>query len=137
MKPKHSYCFRQWKLHREKLHSDFTRALDSFQRAQRQAAQKEKDVIRYAIHSKFGGLLVCHNFYDVFEVFEFFIFCNKPLQNFHFTLSTPQSIIVFPWGQKYNSFTFKEGGMPSFNFTNEHRINICLQQVSIFFILPV
>jgi len=37
---------RQWKLQREKLHSDFTRALDSFQRAQRQAAQKEKDVIR-------------------------------------------------------------------------------------------
>jgi hypothetical protein len=28
------------------LHSDFTRALDTFQRAQRQAAQKEKDVIR-------------------------------------------------------------------------------------------
>lgn len=37
---------RQWKLQREKLHSDFTRALDTFQRAQRQAAQKEKDVIR-------------------------------------------------------------------------------------------
>jgi syntaxin 7 len=37
---------RQWKLQREKFTSDFTRALDTFQRAQRQAAQKEKDVIR-------------------------------------------------------------------------------------------
>jgi hypothetical protein len=41
-----SFVYRQWKLQREKLHSDFTRALDTFQRAQRQAAQKEKDVIR-------------------------------------------------------------------------------------------
>eukprot|EP00088_Acartia_fossae_P039131 TRINITY_DN4071_c1_g1_i1.p1 TRINITY_DN4071_c1_g1~~TRINITY_DN4071_c1_g1_i1.p1 ORF type:complete len:274 (+),score=56.36 TRINITY_DN4071_c1_g1_i1:90-911(+) len=44
--PERSLDPRQWKLQREKLHSDFTRALDSFQRAQRQAAQKEKDVIR-------------------------------------------------------------------------------------------
>lgn len=44
--PEQSLDPRQWKLQREKLHSDFTRALDTFQRAQRQAAQKEKDVIR-------------------------------------------------------------------------------------------
>jgi len=44
--PERSLDPRQWKLQREKLHSDFTRALDTFQRAQRQAAQKEKDVIR-------------------------------------------------------------------------------------------
>jgi len=37
---------RQWKLQRERLQSDFTRALDNFQRAQRSAAQKEKDVIK-------------------------------------------------------------------------------------------
>jgi len=55
--PERSLDPRQWKLHREKLHSDFTRALDSFQRAQRQAAQKEKDVIRkYKIqNSDFPG----------------------------------------------------------------------------------
>ncbi|XP_023325653.1 syntaxin-12 [Eurytemora carolleeae] len=46
---------RQWKLQREKFTSDFTRALDTFQRAQRQAAQKEKDVIRkYKNQSGFG-----------------------------------------------------------------------------------
>jgi len=44
--PERSLDPRQWKLQREKLHSDFTRALDTFQRAQRSAAQKEKDVIR-------------------------------------------------------------------------------------------
>jgi len=44
--PERSLDPRQWKLQREKLHSDFTRALDTFQRAQRAAAQKEKDVIR-------------------------------------------------------------------------------------------
>ena len=38
--------FRQWKLQRERLQSDFTRALDNFQRAQRSAAQKEKDAIK-------------------------------------------------------------------------------------------
>jgi len=37
---------RQWKLQRERLQSDFTRALDNFQRAQRSAAQKEKDAIK-------------------------------------------------------------------------------------------
>lgn len=55
--PERSLDPRQWKLQREKLHSDFTRALDSFQRAQRQAAQKEKDVIRKykSANSEFGG----------------------------------------------------------------------------------
>jgi len=37
---------RQWKLQRERLQSDFTKALDSFQRAQRSAAQKEREVIK-------------------------------------------------------------------------------------------
>merc|ERR1712013_136278 len=37
---------RQWKLQRERLQADFTKALDNFQRAQRSAAQKEKDVIK-------------------------------------------------------------------------------------------
>ena len=37
---------RQWKLQRERLQADFTRALDNFQRAQRSAAQKEKDAIK-------------------------------------------------------------------------------------------
>jgi len=37
---------RQWKLQRERLQADFTKALDNFQRAQRAAAQKEKDVIK-------------------------------------------------------------------------------------------
>lgn len=46
---------RQWKLQKERLHSDFTRALDGFQRAQRAAAQKEKEVIRKA-KSQSGGL---------------------------------------------------------------------------------
>jgi len=46
---------RQWKLQKERLHSDFTRALDGFQRAQRAAAQKEKEVIRKA-KAQSGGL---------------------------------------------------------------------------------
>merc|ERR1719319_1363132 len=37
---------RQWKLQRERLQANFTKALDNFQRAQRAAAQKEKDVIK-------------------------------------------------------------------------------------------
>jgi len=37
---------RQWKLQRERLQADFTKALDNFQRAQRSAAQKEKDAIK-------------------------------------------------------------------------------------------
>merc|ERR1711936_282944 len=37
---------RQWKLQRERLQADFTRALDNFQRAQRSAAQKEKEAIK-------------------------------------------------------------------------------------------
>ena len=37
---------RQWKLQRERLQHDFTKALDNFQRAQRSAAQKEKDAIK-------------------------------------------------------------------------------------------
>jgi len=46
---------RQWKLQKERLHSEFTKALDTFQRAQRAAAQKEKDVVRKA-KSHSGGL---------------------------------------------------------------------------------
>ena len=37
---------RQWKLQRERLQHDFTKALDNFQRSQRSAAQKEKDAIK-------------------------------------------------------------------------------------------
>ena len=37
---------RQWRLQRERLQEDFTNALNKFQAAQRQAAQKEKDVIK-------------------------------------------------------------------------------------------
>ena len=37
---------RQWRLQRERLQHDFTKALDNFQRAQRSAAQKEKDAIK-------------------------------------------------------------------------------------------
>ena len=37
---------RQWKLQRERLQADFTKALDNFQRAQRSAAQKEKEAIK-------------------------------------------------------------------------------------------
>jgi len=37
---------RQWKLQRERLQEQFTKALDNFQRAQRSAAQKEKDAIK-------------------------------------------------------------------------------------------
>ena len=37
---------RQWRLQRERLQEDFTNALNKFQAAQRQAAQKEKEVIK-------------------------------------------------------------------------------------------
>ena len=37
---------RQWRLQKERLHNDFTKALNSFQAAQRTAAQKEKEVIK-------------------------------------------------------------------------------------------
>ena len=43
---RHRHLSRQWKLQRERLQADFTRALDNFQRAQRSAAQKEKDAIK-------------------------------------------------------------------------------------------
>ena len=45
---------RQWKLQRERLQADFTKALDNFQRAQRSAAQKEKDFIKK--YKNQGGL---------------------------------------------------------------------------------
>ena len=41
-----SILCRQWKLQRERLQEQFTKALDNFQRAQRSAAQKEKDAIK-------------------------------------------------------------------------------------------
>ena len=37
---------RQWRLQRERLQEDFPNALNKFQAAQRQAAQKEKEVIK-------------------------------------------------------------------------------------------
>ena len=39
---------RQWRLQKERLHNDFTKALNSFQAAQRTAAQKEKETIKAA-----------------------------------------------------------------------------------------
>ena len=46
---------RQWRLQRERLHADFTKALNSFQAAQRTAAQKEKDEIKRAKQAKGAG----------------------------------------------------------------------------------
>jgi len=39
---------KNWRLNRERLHNDFTKALNSFQAAQRTAAQKEKEVLKKA-----------------------------------------------------------------------------------------
>jgi len=39
---------RQWRLQKERLHNDFTKALNSFQAAQRTAAQKEKEILKAA-----------------------------------------------------------------------------------------
>ena len=39
---------RQWRLQRERLHSDLTKALNTFQNAQRTVAQKEKDFVKKA-----------------------------------------------------------------------------------------
>jgi len=45
---------RQWRLQKERLHNDFTKALNGFQAAQRTAAQKEKDVIKRAKGAQAG-----------------------------------------------------------------------------------
>lgn len=45
---------RQWRLQRERLQNDFTKALNAFQAAQRTAAQKEKEVIKKAKASHAG-----------------------------------------------------------------------------------
>ena len=37
---------RQWKLQKERLQNDFTKALNSFQDAQKLAAEKEKETIK-------------------------------------------------------------------------------------------
>lgn len=48
---------RQWRLQKERLQQDFTKALNSFQAAQRTAAQKEKETIKAAKREKgMGGL---------------------------------------------------------------------------------
>jgi syntaxin 7 len=39
---------RQWRLQRERLQNDFTKALNTFQEAQRTAATKEREVIKKA-----------------------------------------------------------------------------------------
>ena len=39
---------RQWRLQRERLQNDFTKALTNFQDAQRTAAQKEKEILKKA-----------------------------------------------------------------------------------------
>ena len=46
---------RQWRLQKERLHSDFTKALNSFQGAQRTAAQREKEAIKRARGTGGGG----------------------------------------------------------------------------------
>ena len=46
---------RQWRLQKERLHSDFTKALNSFQGAQRTAAQREKEAIKRARGAAAGG----------------------------------------------------------------------------------
>lgn len=47
---------RQWRLQKERLHNDFTKALNGFQAAQRTAAQKEKEVIKRAKGAAAGNL---------------------------------------------------------------------------------
>ena len=42
---------RQWKLQKERLQNDFTKALNSFQAAQRTAAEKEKETIKTICHN--------------------------------------------------------------------------------------
>merc|ERR1712024_234150 len=46
---------KNWRLNRERLHNDFTKALSSFQAAQRTAAQKEKEVLKKAKAAAVGG----------------------------------------------------------------------------------
>ena len=47
---------RQWRLQKERLHNDFTKALNSFQAAQRTAAQKEKEAVKKAkVSAGIGG----------------------------------------------------------------------------------
>lgn len=46
---------RQWRLQRERLHNDLTKALNTFQTAQRTVAQKEKDFVKRAKNVKFGA----------------------------------------------------------------------------------
>jgi hypothetical protein len=46
---------RQWRLQKERLHSDFTKALNNFQAAQRTAAQKEKEAIKKEKAKSGGG----------------------------------------------------------------------------------
>ena len=43
---------RQWRLQKDRLQNDFTKALNSFQAAQRTAAQKEKEAIKRAKAAK-------------------------------------------------------------------------------------
>ena len=51
---------RQWRLQRERLQEDFTNALNKFQAAQRQAAQKEKEVIKKTRNSTAGNYILKH-----------------------------------------------------------------------------
>ncbi|CAB4061441.1 STX12 [Lepeophtheirus salmonis] len=48
---------RQWKIQRDRLQNDFTRALNTFQAAQRSCAQKEKESIRRAKNQSAKGAL--------------------------------------------------------------------------------
>ena len=49
---------RQWRLQRERLQEDFTNALNKFQAAQRQAAQKEKEVVKKSRNAGNKSILI-------------------------------------------------------------------------------
>ena len=49
---------RQWRLQRERLHNDLTKALNTFQNAQRTVAQKEKEFVKRAKNAvSFGAAM--------------------------------------------------------------------------------
>jgi len=58
---------RQWRLQKERLHNDFTKALNSFQAAQRTAAQKEKEAIKAAKKPGMGGIAGPGNLIEIEE----------------------------------------------------------------------
>ena len=55
---------RQWRLQRERLQEDFTNALNKFQAAQRQAAQKEKEVVKKSRNAGNKSILIDLKLYN-------------------------------------------------------------------------